>query len=115
MRRALEFAKRFPWAMKCDIRRYFPSIDHRILRDQVARVIGDADVLALVDAILATHVERTAMRWPEGGELFDGVPCPQGLPIGNPHEPVFRERVSGWVRPFREAGAAGERLPAPRG
>ena len=26
MRRALEFALPFPWAMKCDIRRYFPSI-----------------------------------------------------------------------------------------
>ena len=37
MRRALEFAKRFPWAMKCDLRRYFPSIDHGILRERVAR------------------------------------------------------------------------------
>ncbi len=83
MRRALEFAKRFPWAMKCDIRRYFPSIDHGILRERVARVIGDPQVLGLVDTILASHTERVPLRWPAGGELFDGVPCPHGLPIGN--------------------------------
>jgi retron-type reverse transcriptase len=83
MRRALEFARRFPWAMKCDIRRYFPSIDHGILRERVARVIGDPQVLGLVDAILASHTERAPLRWPAGGELFDAVPCPHGLPIGN--------------------------------
>lgn len=83
MRRALEFAKRFPWAIKCDIRRYFPSIDHRILRGQIGRVIGDPDALRLIDLILASHVERTETRWPEGGDLFDAEACAVGLPIGN--------------------------------
>ncbi len=83
MRRALEFARRFPWAMKCDIRRYFPSIDHGLLRERVARVIGDPQVLGLVEAILASHVEQAPLRWPEAGEIFDAMPCPHGLPIGN--------------------------------
>ena len=83
MRRALEFAKRFPWAMKCDIRRYFPSIDHGILRERLARVIGDEGVLGLVDQILGSHSEGKRLRWPEGGELFDGVRYAHGLPIGN--------------------------------
>jgi len=47
MRRALEFAQPFPWAMKCDIRRYFPSIDQGLLRARVVRVIGDPQVLGL--------------------------------------------------------------------
>jgi retron-type reverse transcriptase len=83
MRRAREFAVRFPWAMKCDIRRYFPSIDHGVLRARVAQVVADAEVLRLIDLILASHVERVEMRWPEGGGLFDAVECPKGLPIGN--------------------------------
>lgn len=83
MRRALEFAKRFPWAIKCDIRRYFPSIDHAILRGQLRRVIGDPVALRLIDLILASHVERTETRWPEGGDLFDAEQCAVGLPIGN--------------------------------
>ena len=83
MRRALDFAKRFPWAIKCDIRRYFPSIDHRILRGQIERVIGDPDALRLIDLILASHVECTETGWPEGGDLFDAEECAVGLPIGN--------------------------------
>ena len=79
MRRALEFAKRFPWAIKCDIRRYFPSIDHRILRGQIGRVIGDPDALRLIDLILASHVERTETRWPKGGDLFDAEACRSSL------------------------------------
>ena len=83
MRRALEFAKRFPWAMKCDVRRYFPSIDQGLPRARVARVIGDPQVLGLIELILASHVERVETRWPEGGGLFDGVEHRRGLPIGN--------------------------------
>lgn len=83
MRRALEFAKRFPWAMKCDIRRYFHSIDHRLLRGQIARVVGCPETLALIDLLLASHVERTETRWPDGGELFEAEQCSVGLPIGN--------------------------------
>ena len=49
----------------------------------MARVIGDPQVLGLVDALLATHTEQTPLRWPADGELFDAVPCPHGLPIGN--------------------------------
>ena len=83
MRRALEFSKRFPWVIKCDIRRYFPSIDHAILRGQIGRVIGDRQVLDLIDLIVASHHEREEMRWPEGSGLFDAVRCAVGLPIGN--------------------------------
>ena len=83
VRRALEFAKRFPWAMKCDIRRYFPSIDHRILMERVTGVIGDRAVLGLLDLILRSHVERVETRWPEDGGLFDAMECPIGLPVGN--------------------------------
>lgn len=83
MHRALEFAKQFPWVIKCDIRRYFPSIDHGILRRQIGRVIGDRQVLDLIDLIVASHHEREEMRWPEGGELFDTGHCAVGLPIGN--------------------------------
>ena len=97
MRRALEFAKRFPWAMKCDIRRYFASIDHGVLRARIARVIGDPQVLGLVGTILASHTECAPLRWPEGGGLFDAVPCPQGPAHRESDQPVFCQCVSGWV------------------
>jgi len=83
MRRALHFAKRFPYALKCDIRRYFPSIDQGLLREKIARVVGDRRVIELVDRILESHVERVEKEWLPGGELFDVVERRKGLPIGN--------------------------------
>ena len=41
MRRAGQFAQRFPYALKCDVRKYFPSIDHKVLMGRLGRVIGD--------------------------------------------------------------------------
>jgi retron-type reverse transcriptase len=83
MRRALHFAQRFPYALKCDIRRYFPSIDQGLLRDKIACVVGDRRVLELVDRILESHVERVEKTWPPGGGLFDVEERRMGLPIGN--------------------------------
>jgi len=55
MKRASEFAKRYPWVVKCDVRKYFPSIDHVILRNRLSRVVGDSRILGLIDCILTSH------------------------------------------------------------
>jgi len=55
MRRALEHARRHPWVLKADIRRYFPSIDHEILLGAIGKVVADKRVLELVRLILASH------------------------------------------------------------
>ncbi len=34
MRRAAGFARRWPYALKCDVRKYFPSIDHEVLHNE---------------------------------------------------------------------------------
>jgi retron-type reverse transcriptase len=81
MRRAAEYARRFPGAMKCDIRRYFPNIDHEILLGGIRRVVGDARVLDLIGWILASH--RDGVRRCYGGSLFEVREVGVGLPIGN--------------------------------
>ena len=45
MRRAAQFARKYPYALKCDIRKYFANIDHGILMKQLERVISDPAVL----------------------------------------------------------------------
>lgn len=55
MRRAAQFARRFGYALKCDVRKYFPSIDHDVLMGLLGRVIGDRKLLDLIRHILATH------------------------------------------------------------
>jgi len=83
MRRASEFARRFPYALKCDVRKYFPSIDHDILLAQLARVIADERLLALISSIIDTHADDVRQVWPAGGDLFDVQFRKRGLPIGN--------------------------------
>lgn len=81
MRRAAQFARRFPCALKCDIRRYFASIDHDILIAQIGRVVTDTAVLGLVGTILASHTD--SKRRVYGETLFEGREAGCGLPIGN--------------------------------
>lgn len=83
MRRAAEFARRFPWVVKCDIQRYFPSIDQSLLSQKIQRVVGDKRLLDVVELILASHCDHRRQEWPLGGDLLD-VRCHRvGLPIGN--------------------------------
>ncbi len=52
------------WVLKCDVRKYFYTIDHSVLKSQLRRLIHDPDVLWLIDMIIDST---------EG----------KGIPIGN--------------------------------
>ena len=84
--RCQHLARRYRYVLQCDVRQFFPSIDHAILRDTLARQIDDAPVLWLVDQILASGVgvlsEEYAMVWFPGDDLW-AIHRPRGLPIGN--------------------------------
>ncbi len=84
--RCTQFARRYPYALRCDIVRFFPSVDHAILRRHLGRVIGDPDVLWLCDTILAGGADElvdqhTCVRF-DFDEPADAS-RPRGLPIGN--------------------------------
>jgi hypothetical protein len=80
------WVRQYRYVLRMDVVQHFPSLDHAILRDKIARVIQDADVLWLVDAILAGGAgvladEYTPVYFP-GDDLF-AISRPRGLPIGN--------------------------------
>ena len=81
VRRCAEFSRRFPYVLKCDLRRYFPSIDHEILLQRIGKTIADRQVMALIRRILGTHEDGHRMEW--GEDLFDCHIRRHGLPIGN--------------------------------
>jgi len=83
LERAKGFARRYRYALKCDIRKYFPSIDHGVLMEQLARVIGDQRLLGVMDTIIDSHHDAVERDWPEGAGLFDVIHRTRGLPIGN--------------------------------
>jgi len=57
------------WALKCDIRKFFASIDHKILKDILAEHIRDKDALRLLSQVIDSF----------NTEGKTGV----GLPLGN--------------------------------
>ena len=67
MRRAGEFARRYSFVLKCDIRKYFDNIDHEILMGLFANVIGDRKLLTLLEHILGTHSNGQRVVVPENG------------------------------------------------
>lgn len=84
--RCQQYARRFRYVLQCDVRQFFPSIDHLILRQTLAKKIADADVMSLVDRILASGegvlAEQYDMVWFPDDDLLSAM-RPRGLPIGN--------------------------------
>jgi len=84
--RAQTFARRYPFVLQCDLRQFFPSVDHAILRAILARKLDDPCILWLCDLILASGAgildsEYQMVYFPED-DLF-AVNRERGLPIGN--------------------------------
>jgi retron-type reverse transcriptase len=84
--RCQQFARRFAYVLPCDIRQFFPSIDHAILRQELSTKINNEQVLWLVDTILASGQDvltgQYDMVYFPDDDLF-AVNRPRGLPIGN--------------------------------
>ena len=85
-----QFARRYRYVLKCDVRRFFPSIDHAILKDLVARKIKDADVLRLVEWIIDGSNEQIPVDgFFPGDDLLTAADRRRGLPIGNQTSQFF--------------------------
>jgi len=84
--KAQAWAKHYPYVLQCDIRQYFPSIDHAALQQVLRRKIGDPQVLWLCDQIMAGGADvlknEYQMVYFPGDDLF-AADRPRGLPIGN--------------------------------
>jgi RNA-directed DNA polymerase len=78
------WARRYPYVLKLDVSRYFPSIDHAILKAKLRRRIKDRDVLWLFDLIIDSAPECAPPQpaFP-GDDLVDLMQRRCGLPIGN--------------------------------
>ncbi|MEN0005607.1 MAG: RNA-directed DNA polymerase [Bacteroidota bacterium] len=78
------YARRFPYVLKCDIRKFFPSIDHELLRQALRWKICCPDTLWLIDVIIEGSNEQGAPpEWFPGDDLFSPFLRRRGLPIGN--------------------------------
>jgi len=76
--------RRRPFFMQFDIRQFFPSIDHEILKAKLARVVGDERVLAVLGRIIdGSNPQDQVVDWFDGDTLFTPATRRRGVPIGN--------------------------------
>ena len=76
--------------LKADIRKFFPSLDHEILKGLIARKIKDPHVLWLVGRIIdsSNPQEAITMFFP-GDDLLTPSERRRGIPIGNQTSQFF--------------------------
>ena len=84
--RCTYFARRYRYVFQGDIVQFFPSVDHAILYNLLARRIACPPTLRLIEHIIASgtgiHTDGWKMQWFPGDDLFAAI-RPRGLPIGN--------------------------------
>jgi RNA-directed DNA polymerase len=84
--RLQQFGRDNRYVLRMDIVKHFPSLDHQILYDEIARTIDDEGILRLVQVILASGrgvlTDEYQMVYFPDDNLF-AVNRPRGLPIGN--------------------------------
>jgi hypothetical protein len=83
-RRLQQLMRRHHFTLQCDVCKFFPSIDHSILKDLFRRLLKDRMVLALLDRIVdSSNEQEPVSAWFSGDDLFTPVERRRGLPIGN--------------------------------
>jgi RNA-directed DNA polymerase len=84
LRRFTYFCRTQPYILQCDIRKYFPSIDHAVLKALIRRKIKCPQTLWLIDLIIdnSQHEDSEPVYFP-GDDLLTPLDRPRGLPIGN--------------------------------
>lgn len=84
--RCQQFSRRYQYVLACDVRQFFPSLDHVVLQSILQRKVHEPEPLWLIDRILESGVgvldEAYEMVWFPGDDLLAAT-RPRGLPIGN--------------------------------
>ena len=93
-----QFACKTQYALKCDVRQYFPSIDHDVLLDLIERKVACADTMWLIRKILNFPSECDK----SGARLASIHPSIQKErdPYWQFDVPIFCQHLSERPRPF---------------
>lgn len=90
LKRFTGWARRYRYCLQGDIQKYFPSIDHKILKDLIRRRIKCSETLWLIDAIIdASNDQEPAIAYFPGDTLLTPLQRRRGLPIGNLTSQLF--------------------------
>ena len=83
--------RRYEYVLKCDVRKYFASIDHAIFNQSLARAIKCRPTLTLATKIVGSWqpAEGPTPVYFKGDHLFTPLERRCGLPLGNQTSQFF--------------------------
>jgi RNA-directed DNA polymerase len=85
-----EYSKKYKYVLKCDIKKYFPSIDHKILSQFLQKKIKDKNVLQLLELIIQNSLPIFGIKnYFPGDDLFTPYERNTGITIGNLTSQLF--------------------------
>ncbi len=83
--RVQKYSRKFRYVLQCDVKQFFPSIDHAILKEILVKKLEPQE-MALAERIIYSGrgllTENYNMVFFKGDTLFDAI-RDRGLPIGN--------------------------------
>ncbi len=84
IRRCQQFVRKYSYVLKADIRKYFPSIDHAILKQLIVRKIKCKRTLELIELIIDhSNPQEAVPDYYASDNLFSIIERRRGLPMGN--------------------------------
>jgi len=84
------FTRRYKYVLKADIQKFFPSMDHEILKALIVRKIKDQELQWLINLIIdnSNKQEEVCNYFPKD-DLFTPIQPRIGIPIGNQTSQFF--------------------------
>lgn len=84
LKRFIHFTRTSRYVLQCDVRKYFPSLDHEILKTMIRGKIKCRDTLWLIDRIIdGSNPQGAEVEYFPGDDLLTPLERRKGLPIGN--------------------------------
>jgi RNA-directed DNA polymerase len=84
LKRFTQFARSNRYVLQCDIKKYFPSINHEILKQLIRQKIKCPDTLWLIDLIIdCSNHQEPVLQYFAGDDLLSPLMHRKGLPLGN--------------------------------
>jgi len=84
LKQFVKWVRTTKYVLKMDIKKFFPTIDHQILKKNIRRYIKDPYVLWLCDLIIDNSNEQEEIiQCFQGDDMFTALFRKKGLPIGN--------------------------------
>jgi RNA-directed DNA polymerase len=78
------FRDRYRWVLRCEMWRYFPAVDHDLLKADLRRRLRCPQTLWLLDTIIdGSNPQEPVNLYYPGDDLFEPFRLRRGLPIGN--------------------------------